>query len=156
MSVWKCVGYDTGAREDRYRIYTASAKRALLWEHIPRIDFTDSGHGIVFTARQHSGKRQPERRVGYDDHPAVELRRLEAEWKAARGFTLEETCKRITGGERFTDGELIRVRQLPTVYEVELFGGMRDERGVLIRAINCTEGNDWTRATPARVYEAAG
>lgn len=43
--------YDTEQREVRCRRYTRSAKKAEAWERIPRIDFTDSGHGLVFQAR---------------------------------------------------------------------------------------------------------
>lgn len=44
--------YDTEQRDVRCRRYTRSAKKAAAWERIPRIDFTDSGHGLVFTNRR--------------------------------------------------------------------------------------------------------
>lgn len=42
----------------RYREYTTSAKKAKLFENVPRISFTDSGHGIVPHVREHSGHRE--------------------------------------------------------------------------------------------------
>ena len=43
----------------RYREYTASKKKADLFNKIPKIQFTDSGHGIVFMASEFSGKKKP-------------------------------------------------------------------------------------------------
>lgn len=43
----------------RYREYTTSAKKAELFKEVPRISFTDSGHGIVPHVREHSGHREP-------------------------------------------------------------------------------------------------
>lgn len=66
MSVWVLEAYGTDSRygdDVRYRAYTTSAKRAEEFAKIPRIQFTDSGHGIVFVARPHSGKRLPVRRA---------------------------------------------------------------------------------------------
>lgn len=68
MSVWILEGYGTDSRyadDVRHREYTTSKKKADLFAQIPRIDFTDSGHGIVFTARPHSGRRLPTRRMEY-------------------------------------------------------------------------------------------
>lgn len=45
----------------RYRKYTTSAAKADRFkERVPRIQFTDSGHGIVPIVRKHSGARKPE------------------------------------------------------------------------------------------------
>lgn len=57
--VWELEGYDTEMREVRCREYTTSRRTAELWAQIPRIQFTDSGHGIVFDARPHKGRRRP-------------------------------------------------------------------------------------------------
>lgn len=67
MSVWELIGYGTDSRYDdvRHREYTTSAKKAALFEQIPRIQFTDSGHGVVFVARPHRGPRKPTRRMDY-------------------------------------------------------------------------------------------
>lgn len=43
----------------RYREYTSSVKKAELFKGVPRIDFTDSGHGIVPHVREHRGRREP-------------------------------------------------------------------------------------------------
>ena len=48
-------GFGTDSRygdDVRYRAYTTSAKKAEAFNRIPRIQFTDSGHGIVFSAWQ--------------------------------------------------------------------------------------------------------
>jgi hypothetical protein len=43
----------------RYREYTTSAKKAEIFKGVPRISFTDSGHGIIPHVREHSGHREP-------------------------------------------------------------------------------------------------
>lgn len=44
----------------RYRAYTASTRRAEAFKaNVPRIQFTDSGHGIVPVMREHHGRREP-------------------------------------------------------------------------------------------------
>jgi len=59
--VYELIGFNTDQRYDdvRYRSYTSSQKRAELFKQIPKIQFGDSGHGIVFSAREHKGKRKP-------------------------------------------------------------------------------------------------
>jgi len=60
--VYELVGYNTDCRhsEDiRYRSYTSSPKIAEKFNKIPKIQFTDSGHGIVFSSREHKGIRKP-------------------------------------------------------------------------------------------------
>jgi hypothetical protein len=60
--VWELLAYNTDMRyrdDVRYRQYTRSKKKAERFAQIPKIQFTDSGHGIVFVAREHSGKRKP-------------------------------------------------------------------------------------------------
>jgi phage-related protein len=53
----------------RYREYTTSVKKAERFKSVPKIKFTDSGHGIVHvvTERAGNGKRLPTDRtlVGY-------------------------------------------------------------------------------------------
>jgi hypothetical protein len=51
----------------RYREYTTSKKKADLFKRVPRISFTDSGHGIVPHVREHSGRREP-RNMLLQDH----------------------------------------------------------------------------------------
>lgn len=60
--IWELRAFNTDRRYDddiRYREYTSSGKKAALFEHIPKIQFSDSGHGIVFSAFKHQGKRKP-------------------------------------------------------------------------------------------------
>ncbi len=55
MPTWLLEGYGTDSRyrdDVRYRAYTTSRKRAEAFNRIPRIQFTDSGHGIVFLATE--------------------------------------------------------------------------------------------------------
>lgn len=40
----------------------ASAKEAEAFNAIPKIQFTDNGHGIVFSVREHAGLKKPTRR----------------------------------------------------------------------------------------------
>lgn len=51
MASWELLAYSTALRTDiRYRAYTRSRAVAEKFTKIPRINFTDSGHGIVFYA----------------------------------------------------------------------------------------------------------
>jgi len=79
VSVWVLIGYSTedyGERSIRHREYTTSERTAELFEQIPRIQFTDSGHGICFTATAHSGKRHSTRSM---EHVATHMARLRKE-----------------------------------------------------------------------------
>ncbi len=60
--VYKLEAYNTDCRypqDIRYRAYTISKKKADKFNQIPKIQFTDSGHGIVFFARAHQGLKKP-------------------------------------------------------------------------------------------------
>ena len=66
--VYELIGYNTDSRyrdDVRHREYTMSAKKAELFRQIPKIQFTDSGHGIVFAAHEHRGPRGSIRRMDY-------------------------------------------------------------------------------------------
>jgi len=68
VMVYELIGYNTDSRyrdDIRHREYTTSAKKAELFRQIPKIQSTDSGHGIVFSAHEHRGPRQPVRRMNY-------------------------------------------------------------------------------------------
>lgn len=56
---YELLAYNTDCRYDdiRYRSYTTSKKKAEAFENIPKIQFSDSGHGIVFVARKHNGPK---------------------------------------------------------------------------------------------------
>jgi hypothetical protein len=58
MTVYVLEAYNTDSRypnDIRYREYTTSKTKADLFNKIPKIQFTDSGHGICFYAREHKG-----------------------------------------------------------------------------------------------------
>jgi len=60
--VYELEAYNTDCRysqDVRYREYTSSKKKAEKFNKIPKIQCTDSGHGIVFNSREHNGKRKP-------------------------------------------------------------------------------------------------
>ena len=60
--IYELEAYNTDCRysqDVRYRSYTSSKKKAGAFDKIPKIQFTDSGHGIVFHSREHSGHRKP-------------------------------------------------------------------------------------------------
>ena len=51
---------NTARWEDvRYREYTTSARKAEAFKSIPRIDFTDSGHGLVPSVHPFRGRKLP-------------------------------------------------------------------------------------------------
>ena len=59
--IYELVAYNTDCRyqqDVRYREYTRSKKKADAFQKIPKIQFTDSGHGIVFASREHKGLRK--------------------------------------------------------------------------------------------------
>lgn len=56
--LYELEAYNTEACHDiRYRDYTTSRRKAEAFAKIPRIQFTDSGHGIVFTTHQVAGRK---------------------------------------------------------------------------------------------------
>lgn len=62
--IYVLEAYNTDSRypsDVRFRKYTTSKKLADKFRQIPKIQFTDSGHGIVFSASEHKGLRKPER-----------------------------------------------------------------------------------------------
>lgn len=81
MTVYVLLGISTeehGPRAVRHREYTTSEKTARLFAQIPKLGFTDSGHGIVYTAaRKPPGKRLPELRDS--PHVREHMARLRAE-----------------------------------------------------------------------------
>lgn len=59
--IYELEAYNTDMRhylDVRYRDYTTSEKKAVNFSNIPKIQFSDSGHGIVFVARLVT-KRKP-------------------------------------------------------------------------------------------------
>ena len=80
--IWELIGYSTEERGEhavRHREYTSSRRRAEDFACIPRLDFTDSGHGVVFLARRKQpGPRKPLKRMEYvaDQLFEIAVRRL--------------------------------------------------------------------------------
>ena len=59
--LYELLAYNTDGRypwDVRYRAYTTSAKKAEAFRKIPKIQFSNSGHGIVFVARLVKGKQK--------------------------------------------------------------------------------------------------
>ena len=55
MTTWLLEAFGTDSRypdDVRFRAYTTSHKKAEAFDRIPKIQFSDSGHGIVFAARE--------------------------------------------------------------------------------------------------------
>lgn len=59
----------------RYRRYTSSLRTKQAFERIPKIQFTDTGHGIIFSADQVESRRAPVVTI-LDKHVNAELRRI--------------------------------------------------------------------------------
>lgn len=81
MTVWCLEVYDTEMREARTRKYTRSQRTADTWKRIPKVQFTDSGHGLIFTATPHpyGGRRLPTiNPYGYYKHEAEQREREKA------------------------------------------------------------------------------
>lgn len=78
MSVWLLEAYATDSRygaDVRYRAYTTSRKKAEAFARIPRIQFSDSGHGIVFHATEWPRRaKRLELRYGLSDYVDEHLR----------------------------------------------------------------------------------
>ena len=78
MTVYVLEAYNTDSRypdDVRWREYTTSRKRAELFNKIPKIQFSDSGHGIVFWAREHKGKHK-ERRTELSNYVSEQMLKL--------------------------------------------------------------------------------
>jgi hypothetical protein len=85
MARYELIAFSTeehGENAVRFRKFSTSDNEAEAWRMIPRIDFTDSGHGIVFQARrlEAAEKRKPQKnRYGETERYAaqymVELRK---------------------------------------------------------------------------------
>ena len=76
--IWELEAYNIDSRygsDVRYREYTSSRKRAEAFNKIPKIQFTDSGHGIFFYARPHKGRRKP-RIITLSDYVREELLKM--------------------------------------------------------------------------------
>lgn len=78
----------------RYREYTTSEKKAEIFRGVPKIQFTDSGHGIVPAVREHvRGPREPRNMMLADhvqDYIAAEGRKVKPARKAHKVMTPAE------------------------------------------------------------------
>lgn len=52
MTTWVLEAYDTERRTVVWRDFTTSKRKADAVRAMPKIQFTDSGHGIVFSATE--------------------------------------------------------------------------------------------------------
>lgn len=83
--VYELVGFNTDSRyrdDVRWREYTTSEKKAEQFGQIRKVQFSDSGHGIVFQAipLDRGQRRKPERRA-LMSHVPGELARIKRESK---------------------------------------------------------------------------
>lgn len=112
MARWELTAYDTEMREDRSREYTTSKRTAELWDKIPRIQFSDSGHGVVFRVREMAAGERAKRVIPRMMHAHRELRRLRDEAKPARARKLNPPL--LTEGPLSGDVFIVTIgRQLP-------------------------------------------
>lgn len=104
---WVLEGFNTDARygEVRHREYTTSDRKAEMFNQIPKIQFTDSGHGIVFHARKHSGPRLP---TIHMDYVRTEMRRLAEEQRVARRATKRPSRAEVLAAQLQEERELRR------------------------------------------------
>ena len=57
--IYELIAFNTESYHNvRYRNYTSSKKKADQFNNIPKIQFTDSGHGIVFSSSELVGKKK--------------------------------------------------------------------------------------------------
>jgi hypothetical protein len=91
--VWLLEMHSTADWSDvRYREYTSSKAKALAFERVPKIKFTDSGHGIVPFVREHKGRRQPTIKL-LADHVNKAL--AEMRWESL-SFKCQRSLERLT------------------------------------------------------------
>lgn len=60
--LWELTAYNTEScysNDIRYRSYTTSERKAKAFNQIPKIQFTDSGHGIAFMAWPAKNRSKP-------------------------------------------------------------------------------------------------
>lgn len=100
---YELIGFNTDSRyrdDVRHREYTTSAAKADEFEKIPRIQFTDSGHGIVFQAREMApGERRKEkRRMSYVDEQLAIIRTRKTREGAIALRVLEKKIKDYEDG----------------------------------------------------------
>jgi len=102
--IYELLGYSTEERGEaavRHREYTKSKTKADLFASLKRIQFSDSGHGIVFTAGPLSGSRKAVRRMESVDRRLAELRaqaKQEHDGKARNG-RVEAAARRLVDVE---------------------------------------------------------
>lgn len=78
----------------RYREYTTSARKAELFKSVPKIQFTDSGHGIVPHVREHSGRREP-RNMILQDHVVDAIKSLHKTGPRHRAWRILDDCRAL-------------------------------------------------------------
>jgi hypothetical protein len=100
VPTWILEAFNTDSRypdDVRYRDYTTSARKAEAFERIPKIQFSDSGRGIVFRAVELAPKtRRLPKILGLREHIEEHLK-VE---KPRSGQTLEQKAAAILAGRR--------------------------------------------------------
>ena len=79
----------------RYREYTSSRRKAELFQKVPRISFTDSGHGIVPHVREYSGRREPLNMM-LANYVQEHITRMGREVKLPRGHVHSDVVEALT------------------------------------------------------------
>lgn len=122
MTTWELLGYGTDVRyapDVRYRSYTTSATTASMFNRIPKIQWQDSGHGIVFSAKAYSGRKKPNV-YAVEDYVREHMDRLRAEAKVTAPKT--RSVKLSAADLRALTSAIERVRADDGVnYEADLY-----------------------------------
>jgi hypothetical protein len=127
MTVYVLEAYNTDSRypnDIRYREYTTSKTRADLFNKIPKIQFSDSGHGIVFWSHEHKGKRKELRRElsSYVFENLLKLKPITKKQKrlSATSMMLYEALKKIVDeGTRCLLQSSKPIREIYNIDEVD-------------------------------------
>lgn len=85
--IYELIGFSTeehGERSIRHRRYTTSRTLALAWARLPRVQFTDSGHGIEFWVHEGARRSKDRPEKGYNSEFERKLQALRAEVKNER------------------------------------------------------------------------
>lgn len=103
MTTWLLEAFNTDRSypdDVRYRGYTTSRRKAEAFGRVPKIQFTDSGHGIVFHAVELArGTKRLPAISGLSDYLDEHLR-VEKPARGSAGLTLEQKAAAILTGRR--------------------------------------------------------
>lgn len=135
MPRYELLGFNTDMRypdDVRWRGYTTSTRQAERFAKIAKIPFSDSGHGIVFIAREmRPGEKRKAVRRSLSDHVNAELARIRSEEPAP-----EKAKRRPPRRERLLADALVNVLKTPAAEGV----GVRVEAIKTLKAL----GYEWS------------